>query len=311
MTRNIRFLAVGAMALLLVGCDDLGNWGDMTRHKEDFQFTETVKPGARLTLENMNGSVEITGTSGDRVEIAGTKFANSPELLNALKIDVVNTGSTVRIRTIPPSGHRGGMGAKYILRVPRNMELDRIMSSNGRITVDGVESAARLQTSNGSVHVMNTKGPVEVETSNGSVELTGNEGPVNVRTSNGKIRAEDVRGALTAVTSNGSVTARVSDPEPGRPISVKTSNGAVNLTFESLRDNAVSATTSNSSITVRLPSKIGFDLKANTSNSSVSTDFDVASRGSTSKNHVEGDVNGGGSPMVLTTSNGSIRLERL
>jgi hypothetical protein len=30
-----------------------------------------------------------------------------------------------------------------------------------------------------------------------------------------------------------------------------------------------------------------------------------------SKNHLEGPINGGGAPMVLTTSNGSIRLERL
>lgn len=312
MTRKLQLAGIAGMALLLAGCDDWGDWGgDSTRHKEDFNFTETLKPGGRLTLENMNGSVEITGTDGDRVEIVGTKFARTPEVLQALKIDVVSTGDSIRIRTVPPSGHRGSMGAKYILKVPRRTELDRIISSNGRIAIDGVDSAARLRTSNGAVRVANTKGAIEVETSNGSVELVGNDGPVNVRTSNGKILAEDVRGSLTAVTSNASITARISDPENGRPISVTTSNGSVDITVNSIRDNPVTATTSNASIVVHLPSSVGVQLKATTSNSSVSTDFDITARGTMSKNHIEGAINGGGAPMVLATSNGSIRLQKL
>ena len=311
MLHRIRVSGLAVAALLLVGCDEWGDWGDMSRHKEDFRFTEKLKPGGRLTLENMNGSVEITGGEGDQVEIVGTKYAATPEMLQALKVDVVGTGDSVRIRTIPPSGHRGNMGAKYVIRVPRRTELDRIISSNGRISIDNVESAARLRTSNGAVRVANTKGAIEVETSNGAVELMGNSGAVSVRTSNGQIRADDVRGALTAVTSNASVTARIAEPEAGRPISVTTSNGAVNITVASLRDNAVTATTSNSSITVRLPSSVGVQLKASTSNSSISTDFDVSARGTISKNHLEGAINGGGAPMVLSTSNGSIRLERL
>jgi DUF4097 and DUF4098 domain-containing protein YvlB len=299
MNRGIHGFAVCALALMLTGCDDWGDWGSMSRHKEEFRFTETVKPGTRLSVETMNGSVEIVAGEGDQVDIRGTKFASTLELLRALKIDVVNTGDTLRIRTIPPSAHRGNMGARYILQVPRRMEIDRIISSNGGITVDGVESASRLRTSNGSVRVNRTKGAIEVETSNASVELTGNDGPANVRTSNGHIRADDVRGAFTAVTSNASVTARVTNPEPGRPISVTTSNGNVNITVDSLKDNPVSATTSNSSIVVRLPAKTGVQLKATTSNASISTDFEVATQGTLSKNRIEGAING------------SIRLERL
>lgn len=307
----LRIAGTVALALLLTGCDELGEWGDSTRYKEDFQFTETLKPGGRLSLENMNGSVEITAGLGDKVEITGTKHASREDVLRALKIDVVNTGDTIRIRTVAPSGHRGGMGARYVIRVPRQTTLDRIVSSNGRITVEGVESAARLRTSNGGVRVSRTKGAIEVETSNGAVELAGNEGSVSVRTSNGQIRADDVRGAFTAVTSNGGVTARISDPEAGKPISVTTSNGSVNITVDSLRDNPVSATTSNSGITVRMPAKVGVDLKATTSNSSINTDFDVMVRGEKSKNRIEGAVNGGGPAMTLTTSNGSIRVERI
>jgi hypothetical protein len=60
-----------------------------------------------------------------------------------------------------------------------------------------------------------------------------------------------------------------------------------------------------------MPAGIGAQLKARTTNSSVSTDFDVNVRGTMSKNHLEGAINGGGPVLDLSTSNGSIRVQRL
>ena len=86
------------------------------------------------------------------------------------------------------------MGAKYVLHIPRKTEIERIMTSNGRITVENIESAARLKTSNGSVRVNKTTGNLEVETSNAGVELVAHDGPATVHTSNGSIKADGVQG---------------------------------------------------------------------------------------------------------------------
>ena len=307
----IRLLAPIAAALLLTGCEDFGDWGQSDRYREDFHSTVALKAGGRLSIENMNGSVEIMGWDRNEVDITAVKYASTEEALSRLKIEVTAPGDFVSIRTVQPSGFRGGMGARYTIRVPRKIELERIISSNGRIQVEDVEGNGRFRTSNGSVKALRTRGSLEVETSNGSVDLAEHTGPASVRTSNGQIRADNVRGHFDASTSNSSITARLADPEPGRPVKLSSTNGSINLTVESLKDNDIVATTSNSSITVKLPGSVGAQLKASTSNSSITTDFDVNVRGAMSKHRLEGAINGGGPLMTLSTSNGSIRIQRL
>jgi len=309
----LRVIALTALALLLAGCDDWGDWGDSGRFKEEFHHSYNLKPGGRLSLENSNGSVEIVGWGQDTIDISGTKYASSEAVIKALKIDIVASPDSVRIRTIPPTGHRANWGAKYVIRVPRRVELERIASSNGSVRVEDVEGSARLRTSNGAVRISRVNGPVEVETSNGGVEVAEHNGSLVAHTSNGGIRADNVKGLFEATTSNGSITARLADPQPGKPIKLGSSNGSITLTMDTVKDNDVRITTSNSSITLKLPPSAKGLLKANTSNSSVNTDFDIAIRsGQLSKSHVEGTINGGTGPMFdLSTSNGGIRVLKL
>ena len=79
-------LTLFALQLVLVGCDFDGF--DDARLKEDFHYSYNLKPGGRLELENFNGSVEITGWDQDKVEISGTKYAPTKDLLDALKVDI-------------------------------------------------------------------------------------------------------------------------------------------------------------------------------------------------------------------------------
>jgi DUF4097 and DUF4098 domain-containing protein YvlB len=259
----------------------------------------------------MNGSIEVLAWDQNSVEIVGTKYASTEQVLKAMKIDISGSEDYLRIRTIAPSGYRSNHGAKYILRVPKRIEIERIASSNGRVQVDGIEGTARLRTSNGTVRALRLRGPLEVETSNGSVELTSHFGPAVVRTSNGAIRADGIRGHFEATTSNGSINATLADPEPGRPVRLESSNGSITLAMEVLRNNDIRANTSNSSITVRLPSPLQAYLKARTSNSSVTTDYDVTMKGTNSKHSVEGNIGSGGPMIDLQTSNGSIRVLKM
>jgi DUF4097 and DUF4098 domain-containing protein YvlB len=244
------------------------------------------------------------------VEVAGTKYASSEQLLNAVEIDVVATGDSVRVRTVSPSGHRGGHGARYVIRVPRKTEVDRVTSSNGRIALDGVQGAARLRTTNGAIRANGVNGAIDAETTNGGVELQDHTGPATIRTTNGAIRADIDRGQVEASTSNGSITATVRDPEPNKGMRVSTTNGRIELALAAVRNNDIRASTSNSSITLRLPSQVNAQVRAHTSNSSVSTDFDVNVRGQLRKNELEGTIGSGGALIDVSSTNGSIRILR-
>lgn len=310
----LRVLCVAASALALVGCEEWGmNFGDSQRYREDFHFSYDLKPGGRVSLENMNGSVEIFSWEKNTVDIVGTKYGAEESAMKAIKIDVSNSPDLIAIRTIPPSGHlRGGLGAKYVLRVPKSVELDRIVSSNGSVRIENTEGNARIRTSNGAVRITQLKGRLEIETSNGGIELNNQSGGATLRTSNGSIKAENVRGNFEANTSNAKITARIMDPEPNRLVKLESSNGAVDLTMDNLKNNDIRCRTSNASINLHLPSNLSAQMRASTSNSHIESDFDLTLKGGRiSKTNLDGTIGSGGPLVDLSTSNGSIRIQKL
>lgn len=298
-----------ALALLL-GAVALVFAGDSSRYREDFHYSYPQTPGGRLTLENFNGSVEITGWDQNTVDISGTKYAESEDLLRQIRIEASSSGNAVRVRTNHPDTHHGNMGAKYIVRVPRQTELEDVTSSNGSLRVSEIDGNAHLTTSNGSVHLGRIHGNVEARSSNGSIEVQDVKGNVNFETSNGSVHADNVEGAFEGGTSNGAVRVHLQDTEAGRPIRINTSNGSIDLQVDSLRNNDVVATTSNGPITVRMPGNVSATLHASTnSNGSVRSDFDVLMHGGElSRHRIEGTIGGGGPRIELTTSNANITL---
>lgn len=305
------FLACLAAAgvLALTGCD-IEEWGDSSRYKEDFHQSHPLKAGGRLYVETLNGGVEVTGWDQETADISGTKYASTKEALESLKIDIVATGDSIRIRTVKPTERRGNMGAKFVIKVPRKTLLERIESSNGGVRIADIDGGVRLRTSNGGVTVTRVRGDVEATTSNGGMEVDDVQGRTVIETSNGDIRANDVRGSFDATTSNAGIHAVLRQLEPGRPVKASTSNGGIELTLDKLESD-LDASTSNAPITVRLPASIAAVVKAHTSNASINSDFDLTKKGEFSKNRMEGTIGNGGKLLDLSTSNGSIHLVRM
>ncbi len=305
------YLALAALAVVpFEAACDLETLAGSDRFHEDFQYTYDLKPGGRLVVENFNGPIEILGWEKDSVQITGTKYASRQDLLKDIQIETKTGDNSVSVRTIRPS-LRGNMGAKYSIRVPRQVELERINSSNGPIRVEDIQGNARLETSNGGIRLRQLEGRVDARTSNGGIEADSIGGDAVVHTSNGGIRLERVAGSVEAGTSNGGVHIRMAKPKPNDRLVFESSNGPIEVELESLENNEVHASTSNSSITLRMPASLKARLEASTSNSSITSDFDVTMHGTMGKNHLEGDINGGGPAIHLNTSNGPIKIQKL
>lgn len=262
-----------------------------SRYHEDFHYSFAQSAGGRFSVENFNGSVEISGWDQNTVDISGTKYADSEARLHEIRVDVSNGANWVQVRTLRPEDHRGNAGAKYVIRVPRQTALERVQSSNGSVRVENIDGGLTLHTSNGSVRIAGIRGNVDAQTSNGSVEVRRVDGRMTFHTSNGSVRAENVRGGISASTSNGSV----------------------DLEFDAAQtNNDVIASTSNGGITVRLPAATNATVTAHTSgHDRIYSDFDVTMRGQLSRSHLEGNIGGGGAKIQLTTSNGNIRLLKI
>ena len=301
-------LVLAASTLLLAGCEmDPSDWGNSDRFKEDFSSTHKLAPGGRVMLESFNGGVEVMGWDKDSVEVSGTKSASREDVMKQIKIDVVSEADSIRIRAIRPIEHNCNCGAKFVLKVPRKVILDSIATSNGGLRVESITGNSRLKTSNGSIRVWGVEGNLEATTSNASIEVGQFKGAADLQSSNGRIKADGVRGAFDARTSNSSIDATVAELEPGRPLTLESSNGSINLTMDTWKGNDIKAHTSNSSVNVRLPDKVAADLILSTSNGNITTDFEITTS-QFSKTRVVGKLNGGGPRLDLSTSNGNVRL---
>ena len=297
--------AIAAGLVVLAGCD-IEDFGGFERYHEDFHYSYPLKAGGRLSVEGFNGSVEVSVWDQETVDISGTRYARSLEETRDLKIEVDHNADSVSIRAIRPSPRRGNYGARFAIKAPRGVVLERVTTSNGAIRASDGAGPARLKTSNGHVEVRRLKGSLNAETSNGPVELQDIDGAVDVRTSNGHIRAEGIRGALDATTSNSNIHATLEKVDGA--VRVQSSNGGIDLSLPPNTQSAVRAHTSNSGITLHLPGEVNARLSAGTSNASISTDFEMRMRGEISKHHIEGAIGNGGPLIDLSTSNGQIRI---
>ena len=128
---------------------------------------------------------------------------------------------------------------------------------------------------------------LRLRSTNGGIEVEDIEGEFDFRTVNGGIFAEDLLGSVDAATTNGSINIDVGKFENRDVINLKTTNGSIRLT---------------------LPSNIKADFEASTVNGSVKTDFPITIQGYVSRKRLEGEINGGGGRIGLSTVNGSIKI---
>ena len=146
------------------------------------------------------------------MDISGTKYReHRTERLEDIWVDVKATSGSIAIRTVRPDSFWERGSVRYVIRVPRGVELTRVETSNGPIDVDGTDASAHLHTSNGPVRVTDLRGEIEVETSNGPVHVADASGPAKLRTSNGPIDLIESYSVheVRARTSNGPITLRI------------------------------------------------------------------------------------------------------
>ncbi|MEJ2383154.1 MAG: DUF4097 family beta strand repeat-containing protein [Xanthomonadales bacterium] len=185
---------------------------------EEYRFE--VDPGARVSLENINGSIRISGYAGDVVNVTAHKTAGKQEYLDELEVVIDATADYVRIETRHPErkgswfswGNDSGGSVAYVLEVPVGVELDSIETVNGDVEIEAVEGAVKASTVNGTLTVSGLVADVNLETVNGSVKARfdrlGSGQRVNAEAVNGAITLvlpEDASARIEAETVNGGI----------------------------------------------------------------------------------------------------------
>ena len=112
---------------------------------EDFHRTVPLSANGRVSLENINGNVTITGWERNEVQIDAVKKARDQQKLDEARIEVDASSDSVQIKTKYPEYHNNNNPATvtYELHVPRNARLDHIDLVNGSLQVSQVQRRDR------------------------------------------------------------------------------------------------------------------------------------------------------------------------
>ena len=210
---NRAFLAGAALAMFSAQL--------MADVRETEEYSFDVNEGARISVENINGNIEVTGDSGSKVKVLAHKRAGKQEYLDKLEIVVNATEDHVRIETNHPDskgwfnwGNNNSGSVSYELFVPADVDLDAIETVNGDVTIQSVDGEVKAGTVNGSINVSDVMSDVSLETVNGSVKAVfdelGEGQRVKADTVNGSLKIylpENASARIVAETVNGSIDA--------------------------------------------------------------------------------------------------------
>jgi Toastrack DUF4097 len=122
---------------------------------------------------------------------------------------------------------------------------------------------------------------------------------------NGLIRLADLSGPVVARTTNGGVTA--TDLKGG--VDARTVNGALRIQMAAVGSDPIDLHTTNGGVVLELPTTAAANLSLSAVNGGVAvTGLPFEATGEQSRRRAKGRLNGGGTAIDLSTTNGGVRV---
>jgi hypothetical protein len=101
-------------------------------------------------------------------------------------------------------GHRRDYG-DFAITVPRDIELVKIETGGGGVSVKGISGRVEAETGGGKMRLEDIGGSVTAETGGDAIEATSIGGELNVQTGGGKLYLGPVKGVINASTGGGAI----------------------------------------------------------------------------------------------------------
>ncbi len=288
-------------------------------------------PGT-LDVTSSGGEISVKHHDQKKVEVQAyirkneRLLSSSDPLLSELqgKFDIImeKTGSviTVNVNRKIRSKPWQNIGVSFTVLVPYEMSCKltshgggikisevtgthELRSHGGGIKMENITGTTSANTSGGGLKATNQNGDINLKSSGGGITLTGGKGKIYARSSGGSVKLENINGYIDASSSGGSVDIT------GISESVKavSSGGSIRMDISGL-SKEINLKTSGGGIDaiIRNGENLGLDLNLKSQN--VNIDL-VNFSGSAKKDRVEGSANGGGIPVYMRTSGGSINVK--
>ena len=218
---------------------------------EEETFSYKLDDGGRFSVSNVNGSITVTGGSGDRVEIVATKKAKNQKDLDEIEIEISHSASEIVIETELGDSdgwfsHGSSGQVKYVITVPSGTMLDSVETVNGDVTISGVVGMVVAESVNGDLEISGLASDVRLSTVNGGInagfDKCEGQQSIKAETINGRVTIALPKNAdveVSADTMNGGINGRDFGLETdkgfvGSDLNGKIGNGSARLNIDTI-----------------------------------------------------------------------------
>jgi DUF4097 and DUF4098 domain-containing protein YvlB len=254
-----------------------------------------------VVIENLSGSVFVTGWDESAVEVKGTLGEEVEDLI------VDRDGDEVTVRVVLPRRHRGDVEDTDLeIRVPRKSSLE-IETVSASIEVENVLGFHDLESVSGSVEVEGEGAGLEAECVSGSIEVRGKIPRVDVESVSGRITLEGTEGRVEASTTSGKI--EIVGGAFDR-VSCESVSGRIFFEGNPTKDAEFRIENVSGSVTLELPKNLSAEVDVETFSGDIDTDLDGRVRRSrhgpgASLHETYGD---GDASFTIETFSGSVRI---
>jgi DUF4097 and DUF4098 domain-containing protein YvlB len=287
-------------------------------------------PGGKLVVDVDFGTVEVKGdTDGKTVGISARRTvemsdkALEKEFVAAAPITISQENNIVTVRARSNrqwkwNGNHTRMDAVYVVTVPNNFNAD-LHTGGGEIKASDLTGQIQANSAGGRLDFARIHGPVDGKTAGGTVKLTECDGDMKIQSRGGQIQSLGGKGSLDAHTAGGQISVRdfaggvavgtkggqLNFDNVHGPLTATTGGGAINARLADAAD--VKLETGAGAINVAVPANAGFDVDAASPVGGITTELMLNGKHQ-GDGRLIGTLNGGGKPLFLRTSAGSISI---
>lgn len=253
---------------------------------ERFAETYKVGPDGSLDLTHVAGDVRVTASRINEIRVEAIKRVRHHDaetgkrLLGLLRIEVIQVGNRVEVRTLYPrtSGQRGlATEVDYTIVVPSTSSVT-VKTVSGDVSVTGVRGEVRAETVSGDVEVVSTPNLVLAKTVSGDVRAReiGAAANLTLGTISGSVIATALKvRSLEAASVSGDL--QLSNLEVERLVA-KTVSGDIDFAGGLARAGRYEFNVHSGGVRLVLGEVTGFELDASTFSGSIRSDFPVTLR---------------------------------
>lgn len=223
-------------------------------------------PGGTVEVENVAGSVEVTGWSNGELEVTGTLWRG------AERLEITGGPDALRVKVVLPQNIRQTEDTHLKIRMP----------NGSRLQVEGVSA---------SVEVRDVTGRLDLESVSGDVTVHGRPEALEAQSVSGDVTVEEAPAGADLASVSGNVTVgRASDELEAASVSgdvvvsagslgraeLSTTSGDIRCAVDLSGAGTVEMETMSGSILLEVPSSVGGDFELSTFSGSISSDLGPA-----------------------------------